>query len=89
MTEFVTFSELLDGRITYRAHGPNGTGEAEGSVTEFRDIRERAKHIAGVVRWPRIEAANVMDDGQMLAVLLRESDGTVSAISISVEQLAD
>lgn len=41
------------------------------------------------VQWPRIEAADVMDDGQMLAVLLREYDGTISAISISVEQLAD
>lgn len=89
MTEHVVFSELLDGRIAYRVVGPNGTGEAEGPVADFRNVRERASHSAGLVRWPRIAAANVMDDGQTLAVLLRESDGTISAISISVEQLAD
>lgn len=42
-----------------------------------------------VQAWPRIEAANVMDDGQTLAVLVREEDGTISAISIGIEQLAD
>jgi hypothetical protein len=42
-----------------------------------------------MVTWPRIEAANVMDDGQMLAVLLRESDGSISAMSIGIDQLAD
>jgi hypothetical protein len=41
------------------------------------------------VQWPRIEAANVMNDGQMLAVLVREYDGTISAVSIGIEQLAD
>lgn len=39
--------------------------------------------------WPRIETASVLDDGQTLAVLVREFDGTISAVRIGVEQLAD
>ena len=39
--------------------------------------------------WPRIERVEVIEDAQVLAVLLRESDGTISAIRITVEQLAD
>lgn len=38
---------------------------------------------------PIIEAAEVIEDGKAVGVLLRESDGTVSAIRITVEQLAD
>lgn len=33
--------------------------------------------------------ANVIEDGAAIGVLLRERDGTVSAIRIAVEQLAD
>ena len=39
--------------------------------------------------WPRIEAAQVVNDGQTLAVLVREFDGTISAVSIDISQLAD
>lgn len=39
--------------------------------------------------WPRIEAVDIIEDGKAVAVLLREFDGTISAIRISVEQLAD
>lgn len=42
-----------------------------------------------VIQWPRVEAAEPIEDGQVIAVLLRESDGTISAVRISVEQLAD
>lgn len=42
-----------------------------------------------MTRWPRIEQAEVIEDGQVVAILLRESDGTISAIRIAVEQLAD
>lgn len=40
-------------------------------------------------RWPRIERAEVINDGQVIAVLLREFDGSISAVRIAVEQLAD
>lgn len=40
-------------------------------------------------QWPRIETASVISDGQELAVLVREFDGTISAIRIAVDQLAD
>jgi hypothetical protein len=33
--------------------------------------------------------ANVIEEGAAIGVLLRERDGTVSAIRIAVEQLAD
>ena len=39
--------------------------------------------------WPRIVAAEVMNDGKAIGVLLREFDGTISAIRIPVEQMAD
>ena len=42
-----------------------------------------------VIQWPRVERAEVIEDGQVIAVLLREADGTISAVRISVEQLAD
>lgn len=41
------------------------------------------------VRWPRIEQAEPIEDGQALAVLVREYDGSISAVRIAVEQLAD
>jgi hypothetical protein len=39
--------------------------------------------------WPRIEEAQIIEDGKAIGVLLREFDGTISAIRISVDQLAD
>ena len=39
--------------------------------------------------WPRIEEAQPIEDGQALAVLVREFDGSISAVRIAVEQLAD
>lgn len=40
-------------------------------------------------KWPRFERAEIMKDGQELGILLREFDGTVSAVRINVSQLAD
>lgn len=40
-------------------------------------------------RWPRIEAAQVLDDGQSLGIFVREFDGTISAVRIDIDQLAD
>ncbi len=39
--------------------------------------------------WPRIERVEIIEDGKAIGVLLREFDGTVSAIRITVDQLAD
>lgn len=41
------------------------------------------------VRWPRFERAEPIEDGQALAILVREFDGTISAVRIAIEQLAD
>lgn len=39
--------------------------------------------------WPRIEAVEIIEDGKAIGILLREFDGTISAIRIAVEQIAD
>ena len=39
--------------------------------------------------WPRIEAVDIIEDAQAVAILVREFDGTISAIRISADQLAD
>lgn len=39
--------------------------------------------------WPRIEEVQVIEDGQAIGILLREFDGSISAIRIPIEQLAD
>lgn len=39
--------------------------------------------------WPCVEQVEVIDGGLAIGVLLREFDGTISAIRISVSQLAD
>lgn len=39
--------------------------------------------------WPRVEAVEIIENGEAIGVLLREWDGTISAIRIPVEQLAD
>lgn len=36
-----------------------------------------------------IERAEVIENGDAVVILLRERDGTISAIRIAVEQLAD
>jgi hypothetical protein len=42
-----------------------------------------------VLQWPRFESAAISEDGQAIGLLVREADGTVSAVSISIEQVAD
>ena len=39
--------------------------------------------------WPRVEAVEIIEDGQAVGILLREWDGTISAIRITVKELAD
>jgi hypothetical protein len=39
--------------------------------------------------WPRFFDVGIIEDGQALAIMLREFDGTISAIRIGIEQLAD
>lgn len=39
--------------------------------------------------WPRFFDAGIIEDGKALAVLVREFDGTISAVRIGIEQLAD
>lgn len=38
---------------------------------------------------PRFVSVEVFDGGSAIGVLLRESDGTISAIRIPIEELAD
>lgn len=38
---------------------------------------------------PRFVTAEVIEDGRAIAILVREADGTVSAVRIGIEQLAD
>lgn len=39
--------------------------------------------------WAGFVRAEVIEDGQAIAILVRETDGTVSAVRIGIEQLAD
>lgn len=39
--------------------------------------------------WPRFEEVGIIEDGMALAILLREFDGTISAVRIPIERLAD
>lgn len=39
--------------------------------------------------WPRFEGVDIIEDGKAIGILLREFDGSISAIRISIEQLAD
>lgn len=43
----------------------------------------------GYQGWPCFEAVDIVEDGKALGILLREFDGTISAIRIPIEQLAD
>lgn len=40
-------------------------------------------------QWPRVEKAEPIENGQAIGILLREYDGTISAVRIGIEQLAD
>lgn len=40
-------------------------------------------------QWPRFYDAGVIEDGQALAILVREYDGTISAVRIDIRQVAD
>mgnify|MGYP000128414931 CR=1 FL=1 len=39
--------------------------------------------------WPRFYEAQIIEDGQTLAVLVREWDGSISAVRIDIRQVAD
>ena len=39
--------------------------------------------------WPRFHEVRVIEDGKALGILVREFDGTISAVRIGIEQLAD
>ncbi len=39
--------------------------------------------------WPRFFEAGIIEDGQALAILIREFDGTFSAVRIDIKQVAD
>ncbi len=39
--------------------------------------------------WPRFYDCEMIEDGKALAIILREFDGTFSAVRIGIEQLAD
>ncbi len=38
---------------------------------------------------PAFETVQIIEDGQAIAILVREADGTVSAVRIGIGQLAD
>ena len=80
---------LTADHVTYTVVTPDSRATSEGPREDFDRIRSEAMKNAGVIKWPRIEQAESIEDGQAIAVLLRESDGSISAIRISVEQLAD
>ena len=54
-----------------------------------QDSATKTSSSCSQLSWPRIEAVDIIEDGKAVAVLLREFDGTISAIRISVDQLAD
>lgn len=39
--------------------------------------------------WPRFFDAQIIQDGQVLAILVREFDGTISAVRLGIDQVAD
>lgn len=86
---FITRATFGGDHGTYEVEGPNGRGFAEGPRDEFERIRAEAHRNAGLQNWPRFETAEVIEEGQAIAILVREADGTVSAVRIGIEQLAD
>ena len=56
----------------------------------FKDRRFAGVHTAPPVdEWPKFENVEIIEHGRAIGVLLREWDGTISAIRIPIEQLAD
>lgn len=39
--------------------------------------------------WPRFYDVGIIENGQALAILVREFDGTISAVRVGIEQVAD
>lgn len=39
--------------------------------------------------WPRFFEVQIIEDGKALAILVREFDGSISAVRIGIEQVAD
>lgn len=39
--------------------------------------------------WPRFYEVGIIEDGKALAILVREFDGSISAVRIGIEQVAD
>ncbi len=55
----------------------------------MKDRRFDGVHETPQQEWPRFENVEVIEKGQAIGVLLREFDGTISAIRIPISQLAD
>jgi hypothetical protein len=55
----------------------------------WRDSATKTSSSCSQLSWPRIEAVDIIEDAKAVAILLREFDGTISAIRISADQLAD
>lgn len=49
------------------------------------DTNEESRQDTG----PRLEQVEIIEDGKAIGVLLREFDGSISAIRIAIEQLID
>lgn len=49
----------------------------------------RSADFANTAEFATIVRAQIIENGEALAVLVQERDGTISAVRISVEQLAD
>lgn len=48
-----------------------------------------SEDVGGQLPWPRFEQVQIIEDGMALAILLREFDGTISAVRIPIDRLAD
>ena len=55
----------------------------------MKDRRFTGIHEIPQQTWPCFETVEVIEQGQAIGVLLREFDGTISAIRIPISQLAD
>lgn len=63
-------------------HLPEGSGVSDDPILTV-------EYITSDKQWPRIESASPIEDGQAIGILLREFDGSISALRIGVEVLAD
>lgn len=48
-----------------------------------------ADNLTSVESWPRFYDAEIVEDGKAVVVIVREFDGTFSAVRIGIEQVAD